>query len=156
MSKFPTASVVSRGLRRDAGIITTPRDRQGYHVRGDGSYPASISVDLTDLPIENPNADVRGARDLHEHLTEAGWGLEPIDPDHPTFLNVLRVPTNEERRKAMAATDRRYALSFDKPGMMPITYRCADLDEALKLIDAEADRIEQGYTASVSVWRDES
>ncbi|WRQ08473.1 hypothetical protein JDBV10_00325 [Mycobacterium phage juyeon] len=99
MSAYPKASVVSRALRRDAGIITTPRDRQGYHVSGDGSYPASISVDLTDLPIENPNADVRGARDLHEHLTGAGWELEPLDADHPTFVHVLRVPTAKERRQ---------------------------------------------------------
>ncbi|AEL98235.1 hypothetical protein PBI_BIGNUZ_73 [Mycobacterium phage BigNuz] len=99
MSTYPNASVVSRALRRDAGIITTPRDRQGYHVSGDGSYPTSISVDLTDLPIENPNADVRGARDLHEHLTGAGWDLEPLDANHPTFVHVLRVPTAKERRQ---------------------------------------------------------
>ncbi|AKY02596.1 hypothetical protein SEA_BRUSACORAM_70 [Mycobacterium phage Brusacoram] len=103
MSTYPSANVVSRALRRDAGIITTRWDRQGYHVSGDGTYPASISVDLTDLPIENPNVNVRGARDLHEHLTEAGWQLAPIAPNHPTAVAVLRVPTNAERRRAATA-----------------------------------------------------
>ncbi|ACF34175.1 hypothetical protein SEA_MINDY_8 [Mycobacterium phage Mindy] len=97
MNGYPKASVVSRALRRDAGIITTPRDRQGYHVSGDGTYPAGIFVDLSDLDVEFPRENVRAAADLHDHLTAAGWTLGPISSRNPTSIYVLKVPTKAER-----------------------------------------------------------
>ncbi|QGJ92271.1 hypothetical protein SEA_ORIONPAX_8 [Mycobacterium phage OrionPax] len=97
MSEYPKANVVSRALRRDAGIITTPRNLPGYHISGGGQYPVGIFVDLSDLDVEFPREDVRGAAALHDHLTAAGWVLEPISPDNPTSINVLKVPTKAER-----------------------------------------------------------
>lgn len=99
MSKYPLANVVSRALKRDAGIITTPPYKyRGYHVSGRGDYPTSISVDLTDLLTEHAREDVAAAADLHAHLTEHGWELKPLDPTYPTWIRVLRVPSAAEAR----------------------------------------------------------
>ncbi|AVE00054.1 hypothetical protein SEA_KIMCHI_9 [Mycobacterium phage Kimchi] len=54
-------------------------------------------MDLSDLDVEFPREDVRGAAALHDHLAAAGWVLEPISPSNPTSIYVLKVPTKAER-----------------------------------------------------------
>ncbi|QFG11510.1 hypothetical protein I5G87_gp86 [Mycobacterium phage Ekdilam] len=73
---YPNGSAVSRALKRDAGIITSPVTRAGYHVRNGlkGISAPSIGVALSDLP--DARSDVRDALALAEHLRERGWGIE--------------------------------------------------------------------------------
>ena len=92
----PTASVVSRGLRRDAGIITTPATRAGYHVRNGGTGWPTISVDLSDLA--EAAADKRAARDLRDHLAALGWSIDLAEGS--TILYVSFVPTASGARAA--------------------------------------------------------
>ncbi|APD18252.1 hypothetical protein SEA_HAMMY_90 [Mycobacterium phage Hammy] len=84
---FPTGSAVSRALKRDAGIITTPVTRAGYHVRDGikGTTAPSISVSLSDLP--DARSDVRDALALAEHLRERGWVVELADGSSVLYVN---------------------------------------------------------------------
>lgn len=87
--KYPTGSAVARALKRDAGIISTPRDRRGYHVsNGLGAIVGpSISVDLSDLP--DARSDVREALALWEHLTERGWDVKVADGSSILYVNSI-------------------------------------------------------------------
>lgn len=100
--RMPNGSTVSRALRRDAAIITTPRGRAGYHVSNGTQWSApSISVDVSDLESVN----VRRAAELHDHLTACGWELgRSVDA---TILYATRVPSNREaaNRAANAEAD---------------------------------------------------
>jgi hypothetical protein len=85
------ASVISRALRRDAGIIAVPINRAGYHVRA-----GSIAVSCSDLP--ESRADGRRAAELREHLVAIGWDIEPLS-DGGAILRVNRVPKASERKE---------------------------------------------------------
>ncbi|ASW31835.1 hypothetical protein I5G86_gp10 [Mycobacterium phage DarthP] len=86
---FPTGSAVSRALKRDAGIITTPITRAGYHVRNGvkGTTAPSISVSLSDLP--DARSDVRDALALAEHLRERGWLVELADGSSILYVQAI-------------------------------------------------------------------
>lgn len=103
MSAFPSANLVSRALRRDAGIIPVPRSRFGYHVSGGGDFPVVIGVQCSHSPEQFPDSDVRRASDLHGHLSRHGWELDPIDPEWPVAIKVRRVPGAAEARAAAEA-----------------------------------------------------
>jgi hypothetical protein len=92
----PTGAVVSRGLRRDAGITSTPTSRAGYHVRNGGSGWPSISVDCSDLP--EAASDRRRAVELRDHLAGLGWSIDLADDS--TILYVSFVPTASAARAA--------------------------------------------------------
>jgi hypothetical protein len=92
---YPSASVVSRALRRDAGIISVAYNRLGYRVRGTRSFAPAIVVACSELP--HSRADVFRARELHEHLTNLGWELTPL-PEGDTILYVQRVPAKKETK----------------------------------------------------------
>ena len=96
MSSFPAPQVVSRALRRDAGIITNPR---GYQVRRgmEGVVGPSISVVVSDVESRN----MRAARDLAEHLTEYGWDVRL--GDGVGIIYVSKVPSAAEVRKIQEA-----------------------------------------------------
>lgn len=83
----PTGSVISRALRRDAGIITTgSRSRQGYRA-SDGR----IFVDL-DSDTERRAA----TEELVGTLTEAGWQFDALADEG--IITVRAVPSGAETR----------------------------------------------------------
>ena len=88
--KFPTASVVSRALRRDAGIITRPFPKIGYSVHGGSFHGPSIWVYVSDAAGIN----IRRAKALHEHLIEVGWKVTLAEDS--SILYVDYVPTAKE------------------------------------------------------------
>lgn len=103
--RMPNGSTVSRALRRDAGIITTPRDRAGYHVSNGGREYGGVSVSVSVADIESIN--VRRAAALHAHLAEAGWDVTLADG--ASILYVTGVPSAREaaNRAAAATADER-------------------------------------------------
>ncbi|OCB43786.1 hypothetical protein A5721_23910 [Mycobacterium vulneris] len=102
---MPNGSTVSRALRRDAEIITTPRSRAGYHVNDGGREwgGVSVSVDVSDIEATN----VRKAAQLFDTLTAAGWNVRLADGS--SILYVTGVPSAREaanRGAASAGTDK--------------------------------------------------
>lgn len=110
MSKYPNANVVSRALRRDAGVITMPRDRLGYHVTGNGDYPAHIHVDIDNSP-NLTNRRRRATEALAETLTAHGWTVEATDGDS---VNVTRVPSASEALAHMVTVVLTVTVSVNK------------------------------------------
>jgi hypothetical protein len=102
--RMPNGATVSRALRRDAGIITTPRTRAGYHVSDGGREygGVTVSVDVADIEATN----VRKAAQLFDTLTAAGWGVTLADG--ASILYVTRVPSNRyaANRAVNAEADR--------------------------------------------------
>lgn len=100
MTAFPAASVVSRALRRDVGIITVDTSvRNGYSVHQGTTYMGpSIWVSVSDAEATN----VRHARKLAEELREVyGWSID-LEEDS-SILYATHVPTMSEAAKAYAA-----------------------------------------------------
>lgn len=98
--RMPSGSTVSRALRRDAGIITTPRDRSGYHVSDGGRQWGGVAVSVDVGDVESIN--LRRAAELFDHLTEAGWSVTRADDS--SILYVTRVPSARAAAKRAAAT----------------------------------------------------
>lgn len=100
MTNFPTASVVSRALRRDVGIVTVDTgQRNGYSVHKGSSYMGpSIWVSVSDAEATN----VRHARKLAEELREVyGWVIDLEEGS--SILYATHVSTMVEAARAYAA-----------------------------------------------------
>jgi hypothetical protein len=68
--RFPT--VVSRALRRDAGIITVQDNRDGYRVRQGLKDITALSISVS---VGGDAVNRHSARDLLAILAEAGWDV---------------------------------------------------------------------------------
>lgn len=99
--QMPNGATVSRALRRDVAIITTPRGRAGYHLSDAGREWGGVAlfVDVEDTE----SANVRAAVELFDHLTGAGWGVTRADG--ASILYVTRVPSNREAAARAARSD---------------------------------------------------
>lgn len=87
---LPAASTVSRALRRDFEIITSP---YGYSVhRG----LKNITAPSVHVHVGNSFTDMRKARQLAEAMREHGWEVELADGS--TIIYITKVPTAAERR----------------------------------------------------------
>lgn len=100
-TSLPTASVVSRALRRDVKIITRPQNEYGYSVhRGGGTLGPSIWVSVSDSDATNQ----RHARELAENLHEV-FGWNTILAPGSSILYVKSVPSKAEALEAEARYD---------------------------------------------------
>jgi hypothetical protein len=101
MTTSPTASVVSRALRRDVKIITVDTSqREGYSVhRGSSFSGPSVWVSVSDAEATN----VRHARKLIEELTEVyGWKITS-NGENSSIFYVTSVPSKSDAAKAKTA-----------------------------------------------------
>ncbi|AHJ88597.1 hypothetical protein Jolie1_097 [Mycobacterium phage Julie1] len=96
---LPTASAVSRAIRRDFQIISQPIHKGGYVVRrGNGrQIAANIWVAVSDLD----SANVRKAGQLAEIMRAAGYDIHHVDGS--TIIYVHSIPSAADAAPKIAA-----------------------------------------------------